>query len=140
MKNHNLNRFVKAQRNTYDIALAEIRNGYKESCWMWFIFPQIEGLGYSDMSKKYAIKDRAEAEAYLKHPVLGRRLKEISEALLTLETDDPEWVMGWPDDSKLQASMTLFYQVSKEPTFKRVLDKYFDGMFDEHTMKKLKEA
>lgn len=135
-----MQRFIRAQRNTYAKALKEIKEGWKQTCWMWFIFPQLEGQGYSDMSRYYAIKDREEAVEYMKHPVLSYRLVEISEALLELESNDPEEVMGWPDDKKLQASMTLFYLVSKEPVFKQVLDKYFKGKMDSFTLKKLREG
>lgn len=134
-----LGRFLWAQKGTYDTALKEIRNGYKETCWMWFIFPQIEGIGYSETAQFFAITDDNEAVEYLAHPVLGTRLKEISEALLELDTNDPGEVMGWPDDIKLQASMTLFYLVSGNPTFKSVLDKFFDGALDGYTFDKLQE-
>ena len=101
---------------------------------MWYIFPQIQGLGYSSMAQFYAIKDRDEAEQYIKHPILGKRLLEISEELLKLKEDNASRVMGYPDDLKLKSSMTLFYAVSGMETFKKVLDKYFAGEQDEKTI------
>ena len=129
-----LERFLSAQEHDYEIALSEIRNGRKQSHWMWYIFPQIQGLGYSSMAQFYAIKDRAEAVAYLNHPVLGKRLVEITEALLNLRENDARKVMGYPDDLKLKSSMTLFYVVSGRAVFKRVLDKYYFGELDEKTV------
>lgn len=134
-----LNRFIEAQRGTYIRALREIRRGQKETCWMWFIFPTIKGIGYSETAQYYAIRNVREANEYLKHKILGMRLRRITKELLKLETNDPEEVMGWIDDQKLHASMTLFYQVSGESLFKEVLDKYFGGKFDRTTMKILKE-
>ena len=101
---------------------------------MWYIFPQIQGLGYSSMAQFYAIKDREEAVAYLNHPVLGKRLVEISEVLLNLRENDARKVMGYPDDLKLKSSMTLFYVVSGRAVFKQVLDKYYFGELDEKTV------
>ena len=105
---NNLKRFTEAQYRDYEQALKEIKNGRKESHWMWYIFPQLSGLGHSQTARYYAIRDRAEAEAYLAHPVLGKRLLEISSELLKLESSDATAVMGWPDDLKLKSSMTLF--------------------------------
>ena len=133
-----LERFLKAQENSYACALQEIKNGRKLSHWMWYIFPQIEGLGYSPTSQYYAIKDRAEAEAYMAHPVLGSRLVEIAGELLKVESDDAGMVMGWPDDMKLKSSMTLFEAVSTNSVFGQVLDKFFDGKRDEFTLNALK--
>ena len=129
-----LERFLSAQEHDYEIALSEIRNGRKQSHWMWYIFPQIQGLGYSSMAQFYAIKDREEAVAYLNHPVLGKRLVEISEVLLNLRENDAKKVMGYPDDLKLKSSMTLFYVVSGRAVFKQVLDKYYFGELDEKTV------
>src|ERR1700744_74418 len=106
-----LQRFIDAQRNDYSIALAEIKNGRKRSHWMWYIFPQVQGLGFSSISKHYAIKDINEAEAYLAHPVLGKRLVEISNELLKLQTGDATSVFGSPDDIKLKSRMTLFAEI-----------------------------
>ena len=122
-----LSRFLNAQARDYEQALSEIRAGRKRSHWIWYIFPQLDGLGYSGTARYYAIKDRAEAEAYMGDPVLSGRLIEISKALLELESDDPTEVMGYPDDLKLRSSMTLFSMVSDDPVFKKVLDKFFGG-------------
>lgn len=132
-----LERFVTAQKNSYEIALHEIRQGRKQSHWMWYIFPQIKGLGYSATSQYYAIQNREEAEAYLEHPVLSKRLIEISEELLKLDSSNPREVFGCPDDLKLKSSMTLFFSVSEQEIFKKILDKFFDGKLDLRTVKLL---
>lgn len=129
-----LERFVQAQESSYARALREVKNGRKTSHWMWYIFPQLSGLGHSQTARYYAIRDRAEAEAYLAHPVLGKRLLEISSGLLKLESFDATAVMGWPDDLKLKSSMTLFGLVSREPVFRQVLEKYFRGEEDVYTV------
>ncbi|WP_320937389.1 DUF1810 domain-containing protein [Enterocloster lavalensis] len=129
-----LERFVQAQADSYARALREIKSGRKTSHWMWYIFPQLSGLGHSQTARYYAIRDRAEAEAYLAHPVLGKRLLEISSELLKLESSDATAVMGWPDDLKLKSSMTLFSLVSREPVFRQVLEKYFRGEEDAYTV------
>ena len=130
-----LSRFVEAQRRDYPTALKEIRNGKKESHWMWYIFPQLRGLGESQTSQRYAVRDLEEARAFLADPYLGGNLREISEALLSLETDDPRAVFGRPDDMKLRSSMTLFALVSEEGSvFHRVLDKYCGGRLDARTL------
>ena len=129
-----LERFVQAQEDSYARALREIKSGRKTSHWMWYIFPQLSGLGHSQTARYYAIRDRAEAEAYLAHPVLGKRLLEISSELLKLESSDATAVMGWPDDLKLKSSMTLFSLVSREPVFRQVLEKYFRGEEDAYTV------
>ena len=129
-----LKRFLTAQQSSYPTALQEIQNGQKRSHWMWFIFPQIAGLGYSEMAQYYAIKDMEEAKEYLKNEVLRRRLLEISQALLETESDDAAYVMGWPDDMKLKSSMTLFLLAEPEcETFQKVLDKFFHGETDQKT-------
>ncbi|TGY95184.1 DUF1810 domain-containing protein [Petralouisia muris] len=129
-----LKRFLTAQQSSYPTALQEIQNGQKRSHWMWFIFPQIAGLGYSEMAQYYAIKDMEEAKEYLKNEVLRRRLLEISQALLETESDDAAYVMGWPDDMKLKSSMTLFLLAEPEcKTFQKVLDKFFHGETDQKT-------
>ena len=131
-----IDRFLKAQENTYDEALSEIREGHKRSHWIWFIFPQIQGLGFSAISQEYAIKDLEEAREYLNNPLLKERLLEISEALIDLPEFDPTKVMGYPDDLKLCSSLTLFHVVDpEEPVFKLVLDKYFDGKIDKNTIR-----
>ena len=135
MSNYNVSRFVEAQANHYPAALAEIRNGRKVSHWMWYIFPQIAGLGMSAMSQKYAIRDLGEASVYLQHPVLGARLVEISEALVGLGKSDAYAVFGSPDDMKLRSSMTLFSLVpGADPVFEKVLGKFFSGEKDRKTL------
>jgi uncharacterized protein (DUF1810 family) len=130
-----LNRFIDAQQSTYSAALSEIRNGKKQSHWMWFIFPQIRGLGSSDISKYYAIKDLDEAESFVKHPILGPRLIEVCYELVNLESNDANEIFGKPDDLKLRSSMTLFASVEGvNPIFKTVLSKYFKGVEDNSTL------
>ena len=107
MRENNLERFIKAQKSDFKTALAEIKSGHKRSCWMWYIFPQIQGLGSSGTAMYYAIEDYEEAKAYIENAVTNAHLREISEALLQLESDDATRVMGWPDDLKLRSSMTL---------------------------------
>lgn len=132
---NNLNRFIIAQNDVYDRALAEITNGRKESHWMWYIFPQVQGLGFSETSKLYAIKNIEEAEDYLAHPVLGNRLVEISGALLNLKTKNANSIFGSPDDIKLQSCMTLFCSLSNSHSvFQAVLDKFFEGVKDTKTL------
>jgi uncharacterized protein (DUF1810 family) len=133
-----LNRFVRAQARDFDRALSEIRRGRKQSHWMWYIFPQFDGLGSSAMSKEYAIKTLAEAEAYLRHPVLGARLIECAEAALAVEGKSAHDIFGSPDDMKLRSSATLFAHVSPAGSvFERILDKYFQGARDEKTLRLL---
>ena len=129
-----LERFVQAQEGSYARALQEIKNGRKTSHWMWYIFPQLGGLGHSQTARYYAIRDRAEAAAYMAHPVLGSRLLEISSELLKLKSSDAREIMGWPDDLKLKSSMTLFGLVSREPVFRQVLEQYFGGEEDQYTV------
>lgn len=130
----NLERFVSAQQGVYERALAELRRGEKESHWMWFIFPQIRGLGSSSTARHYAIQGRDEAVAYLKHPILGPRLIECCNALLRIEGKSASEIMGYPDDLKLRSSMTLFALVAPEQSeFRRVLQKYYDGEEDNRT-------
>ena len=131
---HDLDRFLKAQADSYETALKEIRSGKKGSHWMWYIFPQLKGLGRSEMAAYYGIANGQEADAYLSHPILGRRLQEISMALLALDTSDAETVFGYTDQMKLHSCMTLFYEVSHFLVFKRVLDKFFDGERDPRTV------
>ena len=133
MKN-DLERFLKAQDKDYEQALKEIKKGRKTSHWIWYIFPQIAGLGVSSTSKYYSIKDKNEAIEYLKNNTLKNRLIEICEALLSLESDDATYVMGYPDDLKLKSSMTLFDEVSDIDVFKKVLDKFYNGEKDEMTI------
>lgn len=131
----NLSRFTKAQEGIYNNVLAELRKGEKRTHWMWFIFPQIEGLGHSSTSRYYAIKGMEEARQYLKHPVLGQRLLECTEAVLGVEGRSASEIFGYPDDLKLKSSMTLFAQVAgSQPLLGRVLDKYFHGERDVRTL------
>ena len=135
MRENKVERFIKAQESDYRTALAEIRKGHKRSCWMWYIFPQIQGLGSSGTAMYYAIEDYEEAKEYMENPVTGGRLREISEALLELESDDATQVMGWPDDMKLRSSMTLFALATKKnEVFLKVLDKYFESKLDARTV------
>ena len=131
-----LERFVAAQDElgTYDLALAELRRGNKTGHWMWFIFPQIEGLGLSAMSHRYAIGSLAEARAYLAHPVLGPRLRECATALADIRGRTAEQILGGIDAIKLRSSMTLFLRADPDETvFQRVLDAYFGGVADAAT-------
>ena len=137
---YDLQRFVDAQDRggTYDRALAELRDGRKTSHWMWFVFPQIAGLGSSPMAQRYAISSLDEARAYLAHPVLGDRLRESARALTDLDTRSPDEVLGGIDAMKLRSSMTLFMRAAPdEPLFARVLDQYFGGAADDATHARL---
>ena len=135
-----LSRFVEAHDRSYSRALEEIREGRKQSHWMWYIFPQIGGLGLSSTSRFYAIADLEEARAYMQHPMLGAHMIEICGVLLGLSANDAEDVMGYPDDLKLRSSMTLFSQaVPSVKIFQQVLDKYFDGKMDQKTLEILGE-
>ena len=131
-----LERFRIAHEKSYKTALREIKSGVKQSHWMWYIFPQLKGLGYSKTARYYEIKDKEEAIAYWNDPVLSGHLLEISKELLKLN-DSISWIMGHPDDLKLKSCMTLFYLVSNESTFKEVLDKFYEGNMDEYTQNKL---
>ena len=135
-----LQRFLGAQDRDYQTALAEIRNGRKQSHWMWYIFPQIDGLGFSSTAKFYSIRDLDEAKNYFEHPVLGERLVEISEALLKIEGKTANQILGSPDDMKLKSSMTLFGALENtSAVFQRVLDKYFDGAKDRKTLQLIED-
>lgn len=130
-----LQRFKDAQKNDYELALREIKSGRKRSHWMWYIFPQIHGLGRTSISEYFSIKNLQEAREYLKDPVLGTRLVEISKALLDLSTSDPQAVFGSPDDLKLRSCMTLFEKADPEnPVFGKVLDRYYNGQRDQRTL------
>lgn len=129
-----IERFLKAQASDYDTALAEIRAGHKRSHWIWYIFPQLEGLGHSMTAEYYGISGMEEAREYLAHPVLRQRLVEISKALLELPVNDAYEVMGSPDNLKLRSSMTLFALADPScSVFQQVLDKFFDGKRDGKT-------
>ncbi len=138
---YGLNRFVQAQQDDYDKALSEIRSGRKRSHWMWYIFPQYDGLGFSSTTRHYAIKSLAEAEAYLRHPVLGPRLRECAEAAIDVAATSASEVFGYPDDMKLRSCATLFACVSPAGSvFEQVLDKYFRGERDNETLRLLSVA
>lgn len=132
----NLERFVQAQRGSYATALAELQAGQKRSHWMWYIFPQIAGLGHSATAQRYAIGGADEARAYLAHPLLGARLAECCAALLSIEGRSASAILGYPDDLKLRSSMTLFSAVSPPGSiFAQVLAKYYQGEPDARTLK-----
>ena len=140
--NFNLNRYIEAQDRQYAIALAEMKAGYKTNHWMWFIFPQIAGLGFSDISKFYAIKNLEEAKVYLMHEVLGKRLREISKELLMQDTDNATFIFGSTDDMKLHSCMTLFAiadEVNPDNVFEKVLAKFFKSKYDRKTVEILEE-
>ena len=131
-----LDRFLDAQRGDYAAALAEVRRGRKTSHWMWYIFPQIAGLGQSSTARYYSIRDLEEARDYYAHPVLGQRLREISGVLLELRGSDPVAVFGGIDSMKLKSSMTLFAVAAPDdPLFRQVLDKYYGGEQDALTLR-----
>lgn len=138
---YDLNRFLKAQEQSYETALSEIRSGQKQSHWIWYIFPQVKGLGFSYTSEFYGIDGLDEAKAYMGNGLLRKRLVETSEALLSLESSDAGYVMGYPDDLKLRSSMTLFAEASPETeVFQKVLDKFFGGKKDQKTLDLLGQA
>jgi len=138
---YDLARFVDAQERHYVEALTEIRSGQKRSHWMWYIFPQFDGLGSSATSRQYAIKSVAEAVAYLRHPILGPRLKECAQAALAVKGRSASQVFGSPDDRKLRSSATLFACVSESGSvFEQVLQRYFGGERDHRTLQLLERA
>ena len=138
---HDLDRFVRAQEDDYETALREITGGRKRSHWMWYIFPQIDGLGFSEMARHYSIKSVDEARAYLAHPVLGERLLACARAAVANEGRTATEIFGTPDDLKLRSSATLFAAVSPpDSVFQRLLDQYFAGTPDGATLRLLKES
>lgn len=129
-----LERFLVAQETSYETALSEIKNGQKESHWMWYIFPQIDGLGNSELSKYYSIRDIDEASDYVRHPILGLRLIRICTVLADFENKDINSIFGFPDNFKLQSCLTLFSMLEiSPPIFGYLLEKYFNGQKDENT-------
>ena len=133
-----LDKFVPAQERDYSTALREIQNGRKRSHWIWYIFPQLQGLGFSQTAQYYGIRDLEQARDYMAHPVLGARLVEISEALLALESSNPGAVMGYPDDLKLCSCMTLFELAAPDqPVFAKVIEKFYGGNRDRLTLELL---
>ena len=138
---YDLARFVEAQEHGYPQALSEIRHGQKRSHWMWYVFPQFEGLGFSPASRRYSIKSVAEAEAYLRHPILGPRLLESARAALGVEGRSALEVFGSPDNMKLRSSATLFASISPAGSvFEQVIDRYFGGEPDDRTLQLLGQA
>jgi uncharacterized protein (DUF1810 family) len=136
---HDLERFIEAQAADYDQALIEIKAGRKRSHWIWYVFPQIDGLGFSSMSRHYAIKSTDEARAYLANPVLGKRLSECFEAVLMIDGKSAYEIFGSPDDLKLKSCATLFASVSPPASvFVRMLEKYFQGEQDPQTLQLIK--
>lgn len=127
MSAHDLSRFVDAQANVFDTALGEIRAGHKRSHWMWFIFPQLRGLGYSAMAEHYGIASLDEAQAYFAHPLLGSRYRVCVEAVAVLEASDPVVVFGATDAMKLRSSLTLFEAAEASPVIDAVLQRFFAG-------------
>ena len=135
---YQLERFVAAQANAYDQAVAELRRGRKTGHWIWYVFPQIAGLGTSPTSQRFAIRSLDEARAYLQHPVLGRRLIEAAAVLLDNTDSTAEQILGELDAMKLRSSMTLFQRAEPdEPVFGRVLDRFFEGIPDAETLRRL---
>lgn len=134
MSNYNIERFYSRHESHYGRALTEIKQGRKLSCWMWYIFPQLKILGKSSKAIAFGLENAEEAAEFYNDAYLGKNLAEISEALLQCECSDPYLVMGMPDDKKLQSSMTLFYLVTGNEIFKKVLDKFFDGEYDVKTV------
>ena len=133
-----LTRFVSAQKEVFLLALSEVKQGRKRSHWMWFIFPQLRGLGHSPTSQRFGISGIDEARAYLDHELLGPRLRTISEATLAIENRSAREIFGSPDDLKLRSSATLFAQVSESGSvFQQILSKYFDGRADRRTLELL---
>ncbi|MGC9152043.1 MAG: DUF1810 domain-containing protein [Microbacter sp.] len=134
-----LQRFLIAQEKDYLKVLEEMKAGRKQSHWMWYVFPQWIGLGHSEMATFYAIKNLEEAKAYLAHPILGSRLREISQELLKLNENDPFRIFGKPDNLKLQSCMTLFFTVdeTKPSVFQQVIEKYFNRQWDERTLRRI---
>jgi len=136
-----LDRFLMAQRSAYDAALAELKQGHKQSHWMWFVFPQMRGLGSSLMAQRYAIGSREEAAAYLQHPVLGARLAECTAAALRHSAKTPSDIFGYPDDMKFKSSMTLFAAADGPGSlYQTAIDRFFDGESDEKTLALLRSS
>ncbi|MBE7374577.1 DUF1810 domain-containing protein [Pseudomonas lopnurensis] len=135
---HDLQRFVEAQRSTYEQCLEELRNGRKHTHWMWFVFPQLSGLGHSAMARRYAISGRSEALAYLQHPLLGPRLEACTQAMLDHRGESARRILGTPDDLKFRSCMTLFARVAPEPAlFNEALQAFFDGQPDPASLARL---
>lgn len=137
---YDLNRFLRAQEGVYDRALVEIKSGQKRTHWMWYIFPQIDGLGYSPTAKRYSIKSMEEAREYLNHPVLGKRLLECTEAVVALKGGSISEIFGYPDNLKFKSSMTLFGKIAGlGSVFSSALDRYCHGERDTATLRLLEK-
>lgn len=135
ISDNTLNKFIKAQQNSYQQVVKELHNGKKTTHWMWFIFPQIDGLGHSSTAKYYSVKTIKEAKEYIKHPVLGKRLLECANILLNIKDRSANEIFGYPDDLKLRSCMTLFnFATPEHNVFAEVLKKYFDGKKDQMTL------
>lgn len=135
---YNLRRFVDAQNPVYELVCTELRNGQKRSHWIWFIFPQLRGLGHSPMAEAFGISSREEAAAYLKHPILGPRLAECTQLVNLIEGRSVNQIFGYPDDLKFRSSMSLFGLVAPDnQVFKEALQKYFDGEMDPLTIQRM---
>ncbi|HWL29620.1 MAG TPA: DUF1810 domain-containing protein [Burkholderiaceae bacterium] len=134
---YRLQRFIDAQQTVFEQALTELRAGRKRSHWMWFVFPQIEGLGHSAMAQHYALSSLDEARAYARHPVLGQRLRACTQAVVAVEGRSVEDIFGYPDHLKFHSSMTLFAATHEDPVFQRALDTYFKGAGDRLTLDRL---
>lgn len=140
-KEFDLDRFLEAQQETFDTALLEIREGKKQTHWMWFIFPQLKGLGFTDYNIFYGIENLKEASLYLNHLILGKRLEEITQAMLQIENKTALEILGRPDERKLKSCMTLFGLLPETPEyFRQVLEKYYNGEQDERTLQLIKES
>ncbi|WP_431244484.1 DUF1810 domain-containing protein [Flavobacterium sp. P21] len=136
-----IERYLSAQENVYEQALDEIKKGKKQSHWMWFIFPQLRGLGFKDYNIYYGIESLKEARLYLNHPILGKRLEEITRAMLQIENKTALEILGRPDERKLKSCMTLFSLVPQAPEyFVKVLEKYYGGEKDETTLRLIKDS
>lgn len=138
---YKLVRFLEAQNQVYLKAVSEIKKGQKESHWMWFIFPQLTGLGFSENARYFGITNLGEATAYLQHPTLGKHLVEITKALLAINGRSASDIFGYPDDLKLHSSMTLFSRAENtDPVFSEVINKYFGGLLDSRTLELLENS
>lgn len=129
-----LQRFVEAQKHAYENVVSELKAGQKRSCWMWFVFPQVVGLGRTATAEKYSIRSLAEAKAYLRHPLLGKRLHECTRLVVDIDGRTAKQIFGFPDELKFRSSMTLFKQVATDnQDFQEALDKFYDGREDQLT-------